>query len=165
MPDKEKMARDPEIIKTGVPYQGDGSNKNEIAAAQVLPGKKDGVITPTTTDQEFEAEMQAAMLKGDDKGLNAKQRLLQEAMETVANRGEAYDGAEDNFIRIARYWSNHLLNAYNMDFEFSPTDVALMMALMKIARLDFNPTHHDSYVDVAGYAACGADIAEKRCGP
>jgi len=41
------------------------------------------------------------------------------------------------------------------------SDVALMMAAMKLARLRFNPTHEDSWVDLAGYAACGMDVAFK----
>jgi hypothetical protein len=35
-----------------------------------------------------------------------------------------------------------------------------MMALMKIARLATNPAHEDSWVDLAGYAACGASVAK-----
>jgi len=41
-----------------------------------------------------------------------------------------------------------------------PHDVALMMALLKIARLKGNPIHGDSWVDLAGYAACGAESSE-----
>jgi len=34
------------------------------------------------------------------------------------------------------------------------------MALLKIGRLKSNPIHGDSWVDLAGYAACGAELAE-----
>jgi hypothetical protein len=40
-----------------------------------------------------------------------------------------------------------------------PADVAQMMALMKIARLENDPSHLDSWTDLAGYAACGAEIS------
>lgn len=37
--------------------------------------------------------------------------------------------------------------------------VALCMAELKIARAATNETHMDSWVDLAGYAACGGEIA------
>ena len=40
-----------------------------------------------------------------------------------------------------------------------PETVALMMALLKVARLIKSPEHLDSWVDLAGYAACGGEIA------
>jgi hypothetical protein len=36
-----------------------------------------------------------------------------------------------------------------------------MLALLKIARLKNSPNHRDSWVDIAGYAACGAECALK----
>jgi hypothetical protein len=35
------------------------------------------------------------------------------------------------------------------------------MALVKIARLANSPDHMDSWIDIAGYAACGGEIAAK----
>ena len=43
-----------------------------------------------------------------------------------------------------------------------PETVALMMALLKVARLIKSPEHLDSWVDLAGYAACGGEIAGAR---
>jgi hypothetical protein len=40
-------------------------------------------------------------------------------------------------------------------------DVALLMIGMKLARLRHNPSHEDSWVDVAGYAACGMEVGVK----
>ena len=39
------------------------------------------------------------------------------------------------------------------------TFVAIMCADIKFARLENQPNHEDSWIDVAGYAACGAEIA------
>ena len=39
-------------------------------------------------------------------------------------------------------------------------DVAMMMALLKIARIQSGTGTDDSFVDLAGYAACGGEIAE-----
>ena len=43
---------------------------------------------------------------------------------------------------------------------FSPVDVAMMMSLLKIARIKSGGGTGDSFVDLAGYAACGGELAE-----
>lgn len=91
-----------------------------------------------------------------------KKTVLETALQTVADRGVPYGGVEDNFRRIANLWNAHLENRFT---EFAPhleaADVAMMMILMKIARLAHAPSHADSWVDVAGYAACGGEIGAK----
>ena len=92
---------------------------------------------------------------------NPLRALLDEAAETIAARGAPYGGVEDNFERIARLWSGHLVNRYGaVSFLLDPTDVAVMMVLLKIARLANNPAHRDSWVDIAGYAACGGSLSK-----
>lgn len=46
--------------------------------------------------------------------------------------------------------------------KFNAIDVAMMMALLKIARIRTGTATDDSYVDLAGYAACGAEINSKN---
>lgn len=90
-----------------------------------------------------------------------KARLLDTAKETVSGRGKNYGTPEDNFKRIAHHWEFFLVNSKgsdNVQFSITPGDVAIMMALMKIARLENDPKHADSWIDLAGYAACGAEI-------
>jgi hypothetical protein len=45
---------------------------------------------------------------------------------------------------------------------FEAHDVAIMMALLKISRLSWEPTKKDSWVDLAGYAACGYEIITNK---
>ena len=40
--------------------------------------------------------------------------------------------------------------------------VAMMMALLKIARIGMGTQTEDSFVDLAGYAACAAELAGKQ---
>lgn len=42
--------------------------------------------------------------------------------------------------------------------DVTPKDVAMMMALLKIARAKAG-SKPDTYIDLAGYAACGAEIS------
>ena len=38
-------------------------------------------------------------------------------------------------------------------------DVAIMMILLKIARIQTGTFKPDNYIDIAGYAACAAEVA------
>ena len=87
-----------------------------------------------------------------------RQDLLNEALHITSNdRNSAYGSPEDNFQNIADYWTKYLTTLKGGDIVVSSQDVAHMMILMKIARLNTNPNHRDSLVDIAGYAACGED--------
>lgn len=85
---------------------------------------------------------------------------LKLASEAVVARGTHYGTPENNFERIARRWSAHLINTGIIapGVSISAASVAIMMCDLKLARLENDPTHADSWVDTAGYAACGAEI-------
>jgi hypothetical protein len=83
-----------------------------------------------------------------------QQSLDAAARAVLQDRNKTYGGPEDSFATTAAFWSTFL------GVEIKATDVAPMLALLKLARLSANPTHQDSYVDLAGYAACGAEVAD-----
>ena len=81
---------------------------------------------------------------------------LKAAAECVCgSREEDYGSPEDNFAVIAGLWT-----AYT-GTDVTPKDVAMMMALLKIARAKAG-SMPDTYVDLAGYAACGAEISARE---
>jgi len=81
--------------------------------------------------------------------------ILATASEYVSkDRAATHGDAEDNFRRIADLWNAYL----NLD-DITAIDVAVMLALLKAARIRQNPTHADNWIDMAGYAACGGEIA------
>jgi hypothetical protein len=114
-----------------------------------------------------EGQPAAATTKTAEPEPASKRDILEEAIAVVGGRGKSYGRPEDNFGRIARLWNAHIENRYRdpeNDFatclpQLDAQDVSMMMALMKIARLENDPDHHDSWVDVAGYAACGGELA------
>lgn len=72
------------------------------------------------------------------------------------DRAADHGDLEDNFHRIALLWSAYL------GTEIEDHDVALMMALLKVARAMSNPGHADNWVDLAGYAACGGELGMRQ---
>ena len=89
--------------------------------------------------------------------MNDREKCLREACEIVNGaRNHAYGNVEDNFDRIASLWSIYL------DTAVTPIDVAMMMVLLKAARVSTGGvSHYDNYVDVAGYAACAYEITKE----
>lgn len=87
-----------------------------------------------------------------------RQEILEMAKKCVCeDRNQSYGEPESNFERIARLWSDYL------NHSVTPVDVANMMVLFKVARVQrdmgrgtgFNM---DNFIDIAGYAACGGEI-------
>jgi hypothetical protein len=94
-------------------------------------------------------------------GRMSKREILRKATKAVAARGKNYGDVRENFERIARRWRAHLQNRFGMEVPIDAYSVALMMDDMKSARLENDPRHEDSWVDKAGYAACGGEIAKR----
>ena len=92
--------------------------------------------------------------------------VLEKARTCVCGeREEDYGSPEDSFGCIAELWEAYLRAACiapDATVAVTPTDVAMLMALLKIARVgtSFVGGTADSFVDLAGYAACGAECAE-----
>ena len=91
--------------------------------------------------------------------------MLAEAKRCVCGeRDQSYGGPEDSFRLIAKLWEPYVKEKIvpkGTLVDIEPEDVAIMMGLLKVARLASNPKHMDSWVDLAGYAACGGEIAGK----
>jgi len=80
--------------------------------------------------------------------------LLRTAATILQKRGKDYGTMRENHQRIADIWT------VIMQKEVTPEQVALCMAGVKIARLVQSPEHEDSWLDLAGYAAVGAEILD-----
>lgn len=85
--------------------------------------------------------------------------ILDTAKEITAGaRRRDYDAALPNHERIARLWNSYLESRAEPQASVSALDAAHMMILLKLARACKTPTR-DTYVDIAGYARCAAEIA------
>ena len=82
--------------------------------------------------------------------------ILDTAKEYVTkDRAADHGDMENNFNMIADYWSLHL------EQHIDAHDVAVMMTLLKVARIKSNPKHMDNFIDGAGYLACGGELVSK----
>mgnify|MGYP005990019829 FL=1 len=87
----------------------------------------------------------------------SRAKVLDTAKEYVTkDRAADHGDMEDNFRTIASYWNTHL----GIDF-IEPQDVAVMMTMLKLARIRQNEKHLDNWVDACGYMACGGEIVGK----
>lgn len=85
--------------------------------------------------------------------MNRAQVLDTAKQYVTQDRNATHGEPEDSFGLIATYWSAHL------DYDVSAADVAVMMTLLKLARLQANMGNAENWVDGAGYLACGGEIA------
>lgn len=87
--------------------------------------------------------------------------ILHAAEKCVCGQREQdYGTPEDNFETIAVLWETYLRRACVDEaggVYIDANDVAMMMALLKIARIAAGGGKADSWIDLAGYAACGAE--------
>lgn len=89
--------------------------------------------------------------------VSVREQTLDTAKKCVmGDREQDYGTPESNFATIASFWSDYL------GMNISAQQVADMMILMKISRIKNGGGTGDSYVDIAGYAACGNEILSKK---
>lgn len=87
-----------------------------------------------------------------------KEEFLDKAKECVCGQREKdYGPMKRNFQMIADLWNAYLLPD-DLTHTITSTDVAMMMALLKIARIKNGEGTEDGFIDLAGYAACGGEL-------
>lgn len=133
---------------------------NTIDAAEKLVKQvNDGIFTREEIGREFMG-----------KPTNTRAHILQTAEKLInGDRADTYGPPEQSFGRIA-----DLLNAMGWRvYKESPdtsgivtrldaVDVALGLMQLKVSRIISSPDHEDSWVDAAGYAALGGEMAIRR---
>lgn len=79
-------------------------------------------------------------------------RLLEQAIHTVGERDQEYGSVTAFAAELAQRWS------ITLGIAATPQQVILCLLDLKLVRLRQNPRHADSIKDIAGYAACLAEI-------
>jgi hypothetical protein len=100
--------------------------------------------------------------------MKAKEMLGAAADLVGGQRTEDYGDKYVNHMRIAKLWTMWLSERSSTwatdaedeeaDIQITPYDVAMMMLLVKVARLMHSPGHQDCHIDIAGYASVMEEI-------
>lgn len=112
------------------------------------------VSTPTDTPTETDTPTDTPTTRAEI--LDAAKKIV------TGEREKQYGSPEDNFAVIARFWEVYLSERCvggGAEVTLNPDDVAMLMALMKVARIMTGTFKEDSYIDGIGYLACAAEIA------
>ena len=98
--------------------------------------------------------------------MKASEMLLNAAELVGGHRAEDYGDKALNHQRIALLWTYWLNESRKGATPFGESitsyDAAMMMLLVKVARLMHSPGHQDSHIDIAGYASILEEIANKE---
>jgi hypothetical protein len=88
-------------------------------------------------------------------------KTAQHTLETAASavcgdRNDSYGSPADDFSAQAAMFSAYLSRTNGQPVSVTASDIAALMCLVKIARQAHCPKP-DNWIDLAGYAACGAE--------
>ena len=101
--------------------------------------------------------------KINDPKMSCRETVLEEAKRCICqDRQNQYGEPEDSFLTIAAFWEVYLQAKTGKVINLTRDDVALMMVLLKVARTNGHKHHVDNYVDMAGYAALAAELAQNE---
>jgi hypothetical protein len=86
--------------------------------------------------------------------MSTRQEVLKTAASLVdGDRAKDYGDATESFTRLGMMWTAILGQPV------TAAQVAMCLAALKLSRLSQTPNHRDSWVDLAGYAALGAEVS------
>jgi len=90
----------------------------------------------------------------------AKQTLDAASSAVCGSRNEDYGSPNDDFATQAAMISAYLSRSNGYTVQVTAGDIAALMVCVKLARQAHRPKQ-DNWIDVAGYAACGAECNAK----
>lgn len=106
----------------------------------------------------YDSEVEAASTPEPPAPVTERERILDEAKALViGDREDTYGTPDQSLSSIAAIWTVLL-----GDRDVDAADVALLMAGLKLARLRNDTSARDGWVDLAGYAAIGAEVADAQ---
>jgi hypothetical protein len=130
----------------------------EVLTEKKFRGDASDALRRTTPPKDFEqlaVQLTPKKSHVDEPEAMSRAEILSEAARlTTGSREQVHGAMKNNLSCIAGLWNVYLAGKNVLD----GSDVALMMALVKIARAKNNPCHADNWVDGAGYMACGGEI-------
>lgn len=94
---------------------------------------------------------------GPEEDLPYRAQVLEEARQLITgDRNKSYGSPTQNFQNTADLWTVQFQHKLKDGERFTASDIAQAQILLKMARMIAGPKR-DHWVDVAGYAGCGAE--------
>jgi hypothetical protein len=90
----------------------------------------------------------------------AKETLDAAASAVCGPRNEDYGSPIEDFTTQAAMISAYLTRSNGYTVQVTAGDIAALMVCVKLARQAHRPKP-DNWIDIAGYAACGAECNDK----
>ncbi len=185
----EDLIRSAEILRDNCKSYGDDDDcegcpfagKDTVCrlTSVIHPAEWDVYLSREETDSDHSAEarnmvedhfrevtkkVEPERLAGVSKTITRAEILDAAKAIVTGERERQYGKPEDNFRMIGNLWEIYLkarcLDRYG-GLDILPEDVAMMMSLLKIARIASGNYKADSFIDLAGYAACAGECAER----
>ena len=92
--------------------------------------------------------------RGFTPAFSVRADVLDKAKQAVCtDRAATHGSVERTFDALAAIWSVRL------EVKVTAAQVAILLVDLKTVRAWGNPGHADNWVDIAGYAACGGEVA------
>ena len=101
----------------------------------------------------------------DDTTVNHRTDILEEAISLInGERNHSYGDPLDDFATTAKFWQLYLARTIKARgcLDIQPHDMAIMMTLLKVARISWSPEKRDHWADLAGYTGCGWDCVVRQ---
>jgi hypothetical protein len=92
--------------------------------------------------------------------MKASEIATEAARLVSGDRNDTHGDAAKNMGNISALWNAYIGNRPNWEAELTGEDVAIMMALLKIARTQTGSLNLDDHIDAAGYVAIAGEIAQ-----
>ena len=99
-----------------------------------------------------------------------RSKVLNDAITATKEREGEFGSPQDNLGLVADLWEQYINNIEPyptyLHKEITAKDVGIMMILFKVARIASTQSgkhikpHHDTLVDIAGYAAITSELSE-----
>jgi hypothetical protein len=122
-------------------------------------------VPPKTDPQYSDAELNLrAAVNWTPREPSIREQVLDEAKKIVtSDRNVKYGSPESNFETISELWTTyfHRRGLLRDGACIEPFDTAVAQVLVKVARIGVSPGQRDHWVDMAGYAAGGFEVAKE----
>jgi len=100
-----------------------------------------------------------------DQMVNNRTDILQESITLInGDRNDSYGDPIHDFQTTATFWQTYLERTIEARgvFDIKPHDIAVMMDLLKIARISWSPEKRDHWADLGGYTGLGWDCVVRQ---